>query len=147
MKCFIPLKCFFDPISILPLFILTLLLTANVFGVPLSNSKNSSSPYNIVSSNLCDASVKQYSGYIDINPSSHMFFWFFEARNNPETAPLTLWLTGGPGCSSINGLFVEIGPCKTQNNGTSTVTNSDSWTSESNVIFLDQVLTVTLGSI
>ena len=44
-------------------------------------------------------------GYIDISPTSHTFFWFFEARKNPETAPLTLWLNGGPGSDSMIGLF------------------------------------------
>ena len=49
--------------------------------------------------------VNSYSGYIDISPTSHTFFWFFEARKNPETAPLTLWLNGGPGSDSLIGLF------------------------------------------
>ena len=24
----------------------------------------------------------------------NFFFWYFQARKNPESAPLTLWLTG-----------------------------------------------------
>lgn len=49
--------------------------------------------------------VKSYSGYIDLAPDAHTFFYFFEARSNPATAPLTLWLNGGPGSSSMIGLF------------------------------------------
>jgi len=49
--------------------------------------------------------VNSYSGYIDLSPDSHTFFWFFEARHSPETAPLTLWLNGGPGSDSMIGLF------------------------------------------
>jgi carboxypeptidase C (cathepsin A) len=36
---------------------------------------------------LCD-SVKQYSGYLDVKPGKHFFFWYFEARHDPENAPL-----------------------------------------------------------
>jgi acetyl esterase/lipase len=37
--------------------------------------------------------------YIAVNGTltdsgTHIFYWFFEARNNPKTAPLVLWLTG-----------------------------------------------------
>ena len=49
--------------------------------------------------------VGSYAGYVDLAPDSHTFFWFFEARNNPATAPLTLWLNGGPGSDSLIGLF------------------------------------------
>lgn len=49
--------------------------------------------------------VGSYAGYVDLAPDSHTFFWFFEARHNPDTAPLTLWLNGGPGSDSLIGLF------------------------------------------
>ena len=49
--------------------------------------------------------VGSYAGYVDLSPNSHTFFWFFEARHNPDTAPLTLWLNGGPGSDSLIGLF------------------------------------------
>ena len=37
--------------------------------------------------------VNSYSGYVDLDNATHMFFWFFEARNDPANAPLTLWLS------------------------------------------------------
>ena len=49
--------------------------------------------------------VRSYSGYVDLAPDAHTFFWFFEARHNPAEAPLTLWLNGGPGSDSLIGLF------------------------------------------
>lgn len=49
--------------------------------------------------------VNSYAGYVDLAPDVHTFFWFFEARHNPETAPITLWLNGGPGSDSLIGLF------------------------------------------
>lgn len=38
-----------------------------------------------------------------------MFFFYFQAREAPETAPVVLWMTGGPGCSSELAVFYENG--------------------------------------
>ncbi|KAJ7875366.1 Alpha/Beta hydrolase protein [Mycena olivaceomarginata] len=91
---------------------------------------------------LCDTSVKQYSGYLDIADDKHLFFWFFESRNSPSTDPLVLWLNGGPGCSSSTGLLFELGPCSIANEGKNTTFNKHSWTASANMIFLDQPVNV-----
>jgi carboxypeptidase C (cathepsin A) len=57
---------------------------------------------------ICETTpgVGSYSGYVDLDANTHMYFWFFEARNNPQEAPITLWLTGGPGSDSLLAVFV-----------------------------------------
>ena len=59
---------------------------------------------------------KMFSGFVDagVPPSGvgEMYFHYimFEAENNPETAPTVFWYNGGPGASSLFGLFQELGP-------------------------------------
>lgn len=43
-----------------------------------------------------------------MNQKVNMDYMIFQT--NPETAPVVLWLQGGPGGSSLFGLFVENGP-------------------------------------
>jgi len=57
---------------------------------------------------------ERYSGYFKLNRTydAHMFFFYFEAREAPADAPVVLWMTGGPGCSSELAVFYENGPFK-----------------------------------
>ncbi|OAA60023.1 carboxypeptidase Y [Cordyceps fumosorosea ARSEF 2679] len=82
--------------------------------------------------------VKQYAGYLDNNDQNkHLFYWFFESRSDPANDPVVLWLSGGPGCSSMTGLFFELGPAKVTSD-IEVVNNPDSWNNRANVLFLDQ---------
>ncbi|EHL01914.1 putative Carboxypeptidase Y like protein A [Glarea lozoyensis 74030] len=86
--------------------------------------------------------VKQYSGYLDDEANDkHLFYWFFESRNDPKTDPVVLWLNGGPGCSSLTGLFLELGPASIDKN-LKLSNNPYSWNANASVIFLDQPVNV-----
>ena len=59
--------------------------------------------------NLCekDPGVRSFAGYVRLPAGApyalyeqNIFFWFFEARNDPQNAPLTVWLQGGPAMAS-----------------------------------------------
>lgn len=52
-----------------------------------------------------------------------------------------LWLNGGPGCSSLTGLFLELGPASI-NKKLNIVNNPHSWNQNASVIFLDQPVNV-----
>ena len=89
---------------------------------------------------LCDT-VKSKAGYFKITGSKNKnyFYWYFEARNNPETAPTILWMTGGPGCSSGIALFKENGPCKIDpNHDDQTLKNTYGWNTNANIVYIDQ---------
>ncbi|MCJ1476185.1 hypothetical protein MMC13_004850 [Lambiella insularis] len=89
-----------------------------------------------------DPDVKQYSGYLDDEEEDkHLFYWFFESRNDPKNDPVVLWLNGGPGCSSLTGLFMELGPSRIDED-LNLVYNPYSWNANASVIFLDQPVNV-----
>ncbi|OAL03709.1 alpha/beta-hydrolase [Phaeosphaeriaceae sp. SRC1lsM3a] len=86
---------------------------------------------------LCDARSKQYTGWLDVG-GKHLFFWYFESQDKPSEDPLLLWLTGGPGGSSMIGLFTEMGPCRVNDFGNGTIHNPYGWSKHANIIFVDQ---------
>ncbi|KAE8419903.1 Alpha/Beta hydrolase protein [Aspergillus pseudocaelatus] len=95
-------------------------------------------------SGICETTkgVNQYSGYLSVGKNQNMFFWFFESRNNPQKAPLSAWFNGGPGCSSMIGLFQENGPCHFANGEDTPSLNERSWNNFANMLYIDQPIGV-----
>ena len=91
---------------------------------------------------VCSDPAAQESGYFDASTSEKHYFYFMAAsRNDPANDPVVLWLTGGPGCSSLLAAFTENGPClvpETGPNAGKAVFNPYGWNSNATVIWLDQ---------
>ncbi|RKF56908.1 Carboxypeptidase S1 [Erysiphe neolycopersici] len=98
----------------------------------------------VTNSGVCETTpgVNQYSGYLSVGTNENMWFWFFEARNSPTTAPLAAWFNGGPGCSSMVGLFQENGPCRFENGSSEPTLNPYSWNEYANMLYIDQPIGV-----
>jgi cathepsin A (carboxypeptidase C) len=97
--------------------------------------------------NWCDPDAKSFSGYINTGHGRNLFFTFFESRNKPEDDPVVLWINGGPGCSSMLGMLMELGPCTISDptNINGTTPNPHSWNNNANLIFLEEPLGVSFS--
>lgn len=101
--------------------------------------------------------ARSYAGHVDIDSTvhrrrkNHLFYWFFESQTcSPHVAvadqlelisktPLIIWLNGGPGASSLLGLFLENGPFTIGGDATGTISvTPNSWNQEAHVVYWDQ---------
>jgi carboxypeptidase C (cathepsin A) len=78
---------------------------------------------------------------VNNNSVDNLFYWFF--RNENTNAPFLVWLNGGPGASSMFGLFLENGPLRINRIGKGLddlelVAADKAWTDDYHVIFIDQ---------
>jgi len=81
--------------------------------------------------------TRQISGYVPVrNDSGEIFYWLFESRHDSDSAPLILWMTGGPGCSSELAIFYEQGPYRI--NGQKIESNPFAWNDFAHMLFVDQ---------
>ncbi|XP_077224663.1 serine carboxypeptidase-like 42 [Tasmannia lanceolata] len=83
---------------------------------------------------------RQFGGYVDVDKKAgrSLFYYFVEADGDADKKPLTLWLNGGPGCSSIGGgAFTALGPFFPRGDGRSLQRNPKSWNKASNLLFVE----------
>lgn len=90
-----------------------------------------------------------YAGLLPITAAKdearEFFFWWYPAEGKVGKDDLVIWLNGGPGCSSLEGLLQENGPILFPFNSTKVVKNPYSWTKLSNVLWVEQPVGVGLG--
>ena len=74
----------------------------------------------------------------DANETRQLYFWFFPSTNPEATDEITIWLNGGPGCSSLEGLLQENGPFIWQYGTFKPVKNPYTWVNLTNMIWVEQ---------
>ncbi|WRX28221.1 Peptidase S10 [Theobroma cacao] len=86
-----------------------------------------------------NVTFRQFSDYIDIDEKAgrSLFYYFVEAEKDPMNLPLTIWLTGGPGCGSVGDGFLSVGPFITTANAHGLQRNPYSWIKVTNLLFID----------
>ncbi|ETN68892.1 serine carboxypeptidase, partial [Necator americanus] len=84
-----------------------------------------------------DINFYQYSGYLRGSDTHRLHYWLVESQNYPVTAPLLLWLNGGPGSSSVWGMLTENGPFRPNRDGKTLYENVYSWNKFANVLYLE----------
>jgi carboxypeptidase D len=82
--------------------------------------------------------LTQVYSHIEVNQehNGNLFFWHFQNRHIANRQRTVIWLNGGPGCSSMDGALMEIGPYRVKPDGNLKY-NDGSWDEFANVLFID----------
>lgn len=92
-----------------------------------------------------DIHVAIDSGYLKANQNGtwRMFYLLVESIDTPPaTSPLIVWLNGGPGCSSIAGMFEELGPYYVGYKNLTLFKNQHTWNRRANILYLESPIGV-----
>ena len=73
-----------------------------------------------------------------MNETRELYFWFFPSSNPAASDEITIWLNGGPGCSSLEGLLQENGPFLWQYGTFKPFRNEWTWVNLTNMVWVEQ---------
>jgi hypothetical protein len=68
---------------------------------------------------------------------NQLFFWLARKSDKPVPKDLVVFLNGGPGCSSLDGMFLEVGPFQALGQG-KLVERPHSWVEHATLLFIEQ---------
>jgi len=80
---------------------------------------------------------KSYSGMFNVTATKSLHYVFIESTNDATADPVLLWSNGGPGCSSLLGLFAENGPYILDNNNQKCVENPYTWNANASLLYIE----------
>jgi cathepsin A (carboxypeptidase C) len=78
-----------------------------------------------------------YSGYLSVTATKELHYVFIESLDKPATDPVLIWFNGGPGCSSLLGLFQENGPFVIDDGETIIKPNPFPWNKRANLLYIE----------
>ncbi|TBU33044.1 alpha/beta-hydrolase [Dichomitus squalens] len=91
--------------------------------------------------------LHMYGGHLPSDPdasvaspsdvTAHLYFFMVKARRTADKERIVFWLNGGPGCSSFDGLMMEIGPWRTDGKGGLKAAEGG-WEEYATMVFVDQ---------
>ena len=85
---------------------------------------------------------ESYAGTLSIDSNAtdenELFFWFWPSTNPDASDEITIWLNGGPGCSSLDGMLQENGPFLWQSGTYQPLKNPFSFNNLTNMVYVDQ---------
>lgn len=92
-----------------------------------------------------DFNFEIYSGYLNVSNSTDsktinkkLHYVLVETKtDDPDEAPLVIWLNGGPGCSSLLGMFMENGPWVVDDCNNTFYENQYSWNQRVSVLYIE----------
>ncbi|KIK61689.1 hypothetical protein GYMLUDRAFT_260725 [Collybiopsis luxurians FD-317 M1] len=91
--------------------------------------------------------TRSFAGNIPVERAGHpndtLFFWAFEKENGSLTSsdctkPWGIWLNGGPGSSSMAGMFFENGPMRINGDLSMSSNTELSWNTVADYVWIDQ---------
>jgi carboxypeptidase D len=83
---------------------------------------------------------ESYAGLLPVTAANNswLYFWYFPSTTPSAAGDLTIWLNGGPGCSSLIGLLQEHGPFLWKAGTFKPVKNPWTWRALTNIVYIEQ---------
>ncbi|KIK64841.1 hypothetical protein GYMLUDRAFT_39801 [Collybiopsis luxurians FD-317 M1] len=88
-----------------------------------------------------------YAGYVSSDPraadagptevTAHLYFVLVKNRRTADRERVVFWFNGGPGCSSFDGLMMEVGPWRMDGSGGFKVAEGG-WEEYATMVYVDQ---------
>ncbi|KAI0032923.1 alpha/beta-hydrolase [Vararia minispora EC-137] len=97
--------------------------------------QNPSRPLHIYAGHL--PSEPKYASLPDDAVLSHLYFVLVKARRLADKERTLFWFNGGPGCSSFDGLMMEVGPWRMREDG-QLYAQEGGWEEYTNIVYVDQ---------